>query len=62
MFFHLNDHLVLVNNVLIIVILGCYDGAVYERLFDLVKRFPLNQSDPNPAFLKYIKKIASSKL
>lgn len=33
---------------------GCYDGAVYERMFDLAKRAPLNKIDPHPAFMKNI--------
>ncbi|XP_053214891.1 peroxisomal acyl-coenzyme A oxidase 1-like [Panonychus citri] len=42
--------------------LGCKDGNVYERLFDLAKKAPLNQVDPNPSFIKYIKDLTKSKL
>lgn len=40
--------------------LGCYDGAVYERLFDMAKRAPLNRHDVHPAFMKHIKSLTSS--
>ena len=41
---------------------GCYDGAVYERMFEMAKKSPLNQVDPHPAFMKHIHSLTRSKL
>ncbi|XP_025018262.1 peroxisomal acyl-coenzyme A oxidase 1-like [Tetranychus urticae] len=41
--------------------IGCKDGNVYDRLFNLAKKAPLNQVDPNPSFIKYIKDLTTSK-
>ena len=37
-------------------------GAVYERMFDLAKRAPLNKEDPHPAFITNIHSVTKSKL
>ncbi|XP_058144216.1 peroxisomal acyl-coenzyme A oxidase 2 isoform X2 [Dasypus novemcinctus] len=36
--------------------LGCYDGNVYERLFEWVQRSPTN-TEPNPAYEKYLRPL-----
>ncbi|KAI1305184.1 Peroxisomal acyl-coenzyme A oxidase 1 [Halotydeus destructor] len=50
------------HDVVLMSALGCHDGAVYERLFEMAKRSPLNKSDPHPAFIKHIKSLTNSKL
>ena len=37
--------------------LGCYDGNVYERLFEVAKKSPLNEKDVPDAYELYIKPL-----
>ncbi|XP_040850668.1 peroxisomal acyl-coenzyme A oxidase 2 [Ochotona curzoniae] len=39
--------------------LGCYDGNVYERLFEWAQRTPINNQE-NPAYKKYIQPLLQS--
>ncbi|KFO25224.1 peroxisomal acyl-coenzyme A oxidase 2 isoform X2 [Fukomys damarensis] len=40
--------------------LGCYDGNVYERLFQWAQMSPSNISQENPAYKKYIQPLLQS--
>uniref|UniRef100_W8AQW7 Acyl-coenzyme A oxidase n=2 Tax=Ceratitis capitata TaxID=7213 RepID=W8AQW7_CERCA len=42
--------------------LGCYDGNVYERLFEAAKKSPLNQKPVPDSFEKYLKPFLKSNL
>lgn len=42
--------------------LGAYDGQVYKRLFAEAAKSPLNKSDVQPAFDKYLKPLLKSNL
>ncbi|KAM6177272.1 peroxisomal acyl-coenzyme A oxidase 2 [Erethizon dorsatum] len=41
--------------------LGCYDGNVYERLFQWAQMSPNNNSQENPAYWKYIRPLIQSR-
>ncbi|EFX90118.1 hypothetical protein DAPPUDRAFT_300149 [Daphnia pulex] len=42
--------------------LGCWDGNVYQRLFDEAAKSPLNQSNVHESFHKYLKPLLKSNL
>ncbi|KFM75530.1 Peroxisomal acyl-coenzyme A oxidase 1, partial [Stegodyphus mimosarum] len=42
--------------------LGCYDGNVYERLFEWAQKTPMNQKQVHEAYYKYLKPVMKSKL
>lgn len=42
--------------------LGSYDGNVYERIFEMVKKNPLNQEPVNKSFDLYLKPLMTSSL
>lgn len=42
--------------------LGCWDGNVYQRLFDEAAKSPLNQSSVHESFHKYLKPLLKSNL
>ena len=42
--------------------LGSYDGRVYERMMEVAKQSPLNDSDVTDAYHKYIKPALKSNL
>ncbi|XP_067631927.1 acyl-coenzyme A oxidase 1 [Eurosta solidaginis] len=42
--------------------LGCYDGNVYERLFEAARKSPLNQKPVPDSFEKYLKPFMKSNL
>lgn len=43
--------------------LGCWDGNVYQRLFDVASKSPLNQTaDHKESFEKYLKPLMHSNL
>lgn len=43
-------------------VLGCYDGNIYERIFNEAKKSPLNQEDVNKSFSLYLKPFMKSNL
>ncbi|XP_067631928.1 acyl-coenzyme A oxidase 1-like [Eurosta solidaginis] len=43
-------------------VLGCYDGNVYERIFEAAKKSPLNQKIVPEAYEKYLKPFMRSNL
>ncbi|CAO1335553.1 unnamed protein product [Diamesa hyperborea] len=43
-------------------VLGCYDGNIYERIFNDAKKSPLNQEDVNKSFDLYLKPFMKSNL
>jgi acyl-CoA oxidase len=42
--------------------LGSYDGQVYTRMFEAAMKSPLNKSDVQPAFEKYLKPMLKGNL
>lgn len=42
--------------------LGCYDGNVYERMFEAAKKSPLNKEPVNESFHKYLKPFMRAKM
>ena len=42
--------------------LGCYDGNVYERLFEAAKKTSLNKADVQPAFEAHLKPLIKANL
>ncbi|XP_035225882.1 peroxisomal acyl-coenzyme A oxidase 1-like [Stegodyphus dumicola] len=42
--------------------LGCYDGNVYERLFEWAQKTPMNQKQVHEAYYKYLQPVMKSKL
>lgn len=43
-------------------VLGCYDGNIYERIFDAAMKSPLNQEPVNKSFELYLKPFMQSNL
>ncbi|XP_049308027.1 probable peroxisomal acyl-coenzyme A oxidase 1 [Bactrocera dorsalis] len=43
-------------------VLGCYDGNVYERIFEAAKKSPLNQRDVPASFAQHLKPFMRSSL
>lgn len=43
-------------------VLGCYDGNVYERIFEAAKKSPLNQKDVPTSFEQHLKPFMKSSL
>nr|KAF6454504.1 acyl-CoA oxidase 1 [Rousettus aegyptiacus] len=41
-------------------VLGCYDGNVYENLFEWAKKSPLNKNEVHTSFYKYLKPLQST--
>lgn len=42
--------------------LGCYDGNVYERLYEWAQKTPMNQKQVHEAYYKYLQPVMKSKL
>ncbi|PRD29520.1 UNVERIFIED_CONTAM: Peroxisomal acyl-coenzyme A oxidase 1 [Trichonephila clavipes] len=42
--------------------LGCYDGNVYERLYEWAQKTPMNQKQVHDSYYKYLQPVMKSKL
>ncbi|KAG8190495.1 hypothetical protein JTE90_006669 [Oedothorax gibbosus] len=42
--------------------LGCYDGNVYERLYEMAQKTPMNQKQVHESYMKYLHPVMKSKL
>ncbi|XP_042906100.1 peroxisomal acyl-coenzyme A oxidase 1 [Parasteatoda tepidariorum] len=42
--------------------LGCFDGNVYERLYELAQKTPMNQKQVHESYYKYLQPVMKSKL
>lgn len=42
--------------------LGCYDGNVYERLYEWAQKTPMNQKQVHESYYKYLQPVMKSKL